>query len=68
MRIGPHTLPNALMVAPMALLFRYSLNQYSPTELMIEAFTGANYLAAVTDPYYLEVMGRTLRTAAKRLR
>ena len=39
-----------LMVAPMLLLARYSLNLYSPTELMIEAVTPANYAAAVTDP------------------
>ncbi len=52
-----------MMVAPMVLLFRYSLNLYSPTDLMIEAFTGANYVNAVTDSYYLDVMGTTLRVA-----
>jgi putative spermidine/putrescine transport system permease protein len=53
----------AMLVAPMLLLFRYSLNQFSPTELMIEAFTGQNYLNAVTDPYYREVLGSTLWVA-----
>ena len=53
----------AMMVAPMALLFRYSLNLYSPTELMIEAVTAANYINAVADPYYREVLAVTLRTA-----
>ncbi|MCW3474234.1 ABC transporter permease [Limobrevibacterium gyesilva] len=52
-----------MMVAPMVLLFRYSLNLYSPTELMIEAFTARNYLSAVTDSYYREVMGTTLQVA-----
>ena len=50
-----------LMVAPLLLLFRYSLNIYSPTELMIEAFTGANYVAAVADSYYRTVLATTLR-------
>lgn len=54
----------ALMVAPLLVLARYSLNIYSPTELMIEAFTGRNYLAAVMDPYYRAVMGTTLWVAA----
>ena len=52
-----------MMVAPMALLFRYSLNLYSPTDLMIEAVTAQNYWAAITDPYYRDVMVTTLRTA-----
>ncbi len=53
----------AVMVAPMVLLFRYSLNLYSPTELMIAAVTPANYVAAVADPYYRNVLAVTLRTA-----
>lgn len=53
----------AMMVAPMLLLFRYSLNIYSATDLMITALTPANYFAAVTDPYYREVMATTIRVA-----
>jgi putative spermidine/putrescine transport system permease protein len=53
----------AVMVAPMVLLFRYSLNLYSPTELMIRAVTAVNYVAAVDDPYYRTVLAVTLRTA-----
>ena len=53
----------AMMVAPMALLFRYSLNLYSPTDLMIAALTPANYFAAVTDPYYRAVLATTIRMA-----
>ncbi|MBU6498075.1 MAG: ABC transporter permease [Rhodospirillales bacterium] len=52
-----------MMVAPMVLLFRYSLNIFSPTELMIQALTARNYLSAVTDPYYLAVMATTIRMA-----
>jgi putative spermidine/putrescine transport system permease protein len=53
-----------VMVAPLTLLVRYSLNLYSPTELMVEALTLRNYLSAVTDPYYLETMGTTLKVSA----
>jgi len=54
----------ALMVGPLLLLARYSLNVYSPTELMISAVTGQNYLTAVADPYYRAIMATTLRIAA----
>ena len=57
-------LVTALMVAPLLLLARYSLNIYSPTELMIEALSPRNYWAAITDPYYRGVMGTTLWVAA----
>ncbi len=53
----------ALLVGPMVLLARISLNQYSPTQLMIEATTAQNYINAVTDPYYREVMATTLVVA-----
>ena len=49
----------------MALLFRYSLNQYSPSELMIAAVSAENYLAAVADPYYRGVLGTTLGVASE---
>ena len=52
-----------LLGAPMVILFRISLNSYSPTEMMTEALTAANYLRAVQDPYYLQVMGTTLAVA-----
>ncbi|HEY0352196.1 MAG TPA: ABC transporter permease [Enterovirga sp.] len=50
----------ALLIGPMVLLARISLNQYSPTQLMIEATTGQNYINAVADPYYRGVMATTL--------
>jgi len=38
----------------MAILFRISLNRFSPTELMVQALTADNYLQAFQDPYYQE--------------
>jgi putative spermidine/putrescine transport system permease protein len=52
-----------LLVAPMAFLLRISLNRYSPTELMVEAMTPDNYLRAIADPYYREVLGTTMGVA-----
>ncbi len=52
-----------LLVAPMAMLFRISLNEYSPTQLMIEALQPGNYLRALADPYYQQVMGTTMTVA-----
>ena len=53
----------ALLVAPMAMLFRISLNQYSPTQLMIEALSPENYLRAIADPYYQDVLATTMGVA-----
>ena len=52
-----------LMVGPMILMFRISLNQFSPTQLMIEAFSFDNYLQAAADPYYQEIILTTLGMA-----
>lgn len=41
----------------MAMLLRYSLNLYTPTELMVEAFTARNYVQLFADPYFREVLG-----------
>jgi putative spermidine/putrescine transport system permease protein len=53
----------ALLVVPMLMMARISLNQYDATSLMIEAFTAQNYLRAVADPYYQRVMATTLGVA-----
>jgi putative spermidine/putrescine transport system permease protein len=53
-----------LLLAPMAMLFRISLNRYSPQELMVEATTPDNYLRAIADPYYQDVLGTTMAVAA----
>lgn len=52
-----------LLVAPMLLMLRISLNQFSPTQMMIEAMSTENYLRAATDPYYQQVLGTTLGIA-----
>ncbi|MCW0234968.1 MAG: ABC transporter permease [Ferrovibrio sp.] len=52
-----------LLVAPMLLMLRISLNQFSPTQMMIEAMSADNYIRAVTDPYYQQVLGTTLGIA-----
>ena len=53
----------ALLIGPMVLLARISVNQYSATQLMIEATTPQNYINAVSDPYYRNVMLTTLVVA-----
>ncbi len=53
-----------LLVAPLLLVLRFSLNRYDPTELMIETATAANYARFVTDPFYLGVLRTTLWVAA----
>ncbi len=52
-----------LLVGPMIIMFRISLNTFSPTQLMIEAFSFDNYLQAAADPYYQEIILTTLGMA-----
>ncbi len=52
-----------LLIGPMILMFRISLNQFSPTQLMIEAFSFDNYARAATDPYYQQIILVTLGIA-----
>lgn len=52
-----------MLVAPLLLVLRFSLNRYDPTELMIETATPANYLRFVSDPFYLGVLRTTLAVA-----
>jgi putative spermidine/putrescine transport system permease protein len=62
--IGPATAIVALgVIAPLVILFRYSLNTFDPRLLMIEAVTPANYVKFFTDPFYLGVFFTTLRVA-----
>ena len=68
MRLAPLVLPAgllvaALLVAPMVFLFRISLNEYSPQTLMTEALQLGNYLRAVSDPYYQQILGATMGIA-----
>lgn len=52
-----------MLVAPLLLVLRFSLNRYDPAELMIETVTGANYLRFVSDPFYVGVLRTTLGVA-----
>jgi len=54
----------AMMMAPMAMLLRYSLNIYTPTELMVEALTLQNYVQVFADSYFRDVLILTLEVAA----
>ena len=52
-----------MMLAPLLLLARFSLNRFDQTELMIEALTPENYLRFFTDPFYLGVMRTTIEVS-----
>lgn len=52
-----------VIVLPQLLMLRFSLNQYDTATLMREAFTGQNYIAALFDPFYRDVMLRTVTVA-----
>src|SRR5258706_4123527 len=52
------------IVLPIVILFRYSLNQYTPAKVMVDAFTTENYAKVLSDPFYLAVLFRTIRVAA----
>lgn len=49
-----------LLVLPLILLFRYSLNSFVPGQFMVEALTLANYTHVFGDPYYRDVLGKTI--------
>jgi putative spermidine/putrescine transport system permease protein len=62
--IGPATFVVVLgLLLPLAILFRYSFNQFRPRVMMVEAFTAENYVRFFTDPYYVNIFLTTLRVA-----
>lgn len=62
--IGPATfIVAAGLFVPMAILFRYSLNDFKPGLMMVEAVTLNNYIKFFTDPYYHTVFFTTIRVA-----
>ena len=62
--IGPATIFVTVgLLVPIVILFRYSLNQFVPGKMMVEAWTLENYVLFVTDPYYTAAFYRTLRVA-----
>jgi putative spermidine/putrescine transport system permease protein len=62
--IGPATFVVVLgLLLPIAILFRYSFNQFRPRVMMVEAFTVENYVRFFTDPFYTNIFFTTLRVA-----
>lgn len=62
--VVPATLFVALMlIGPLAILFRYSLNKFVPGQFMVDALVIENYVKFFTDAYYLNVLARTIRVA-----
>jgi len=63
--VGPATaIVVLLLVLPLLLLFRYSLNRFIPGQFMVEAVTVENYVKVIADPYYRNVLLRTGGIAA----
>jgi len=61
LRSGSLVLPALFFVviflfAPLALILRYSFDRYDPLTLMQGVFTVENYVQAVTDPFYRNVL------------
>ena len=46
------------LIGPIAILFRYSLNQFIPGQFMVDGLTIENYVKFFTDSYYLNVLLR----------
>lgn len=65
MLVAPATLFVAIgLLIPIAILLRYSLNAFVPGKFMVEALTLDSYVRFFTDPFYLNVLWRTVRVAA----
>ncbi len=63
--LGPATLLVLLvLLAPLGLLFRYSLDRFDPSQLIIPAVTAANYVGFLTSRFYLDMLLRTIEVAA----
>ena len=63
--LAPATVFVALcLLAPLVILFRYSLNDFVTTKkMMVEAVTVSNYVKFFTDPYYTSILWTTLGIA-----
>lgn len=64
-RLGWLTAPTCLVlllafITPMALIVRYSANEFVPGELMREALTPANYVRFFTEPFYQRIFLTTI--------
>lgn len=64
MLVVPATIFVAIgLIGPIAILFRYSLNQFIPGQFMVDGLTIENYVKFFTDAFYLNVLWRTIRVA-----
>ena len=63
--LAPATIFVAIcLLAPLMILFRYSLNDFvTAKKMMVEAVTAANYIKFFTDPYYTNILWTTVRIA-----
>ncbi len=62
--VTPATIYVAIgLLVPLAILLRYSLNQFVPGKFMVDALTVENYVKFFTDPYYINVLTRTVRVS-----
>ncbi len=62
--VAPATIFIAIgLLIPIAILFRYSLNAFVPGKFMVEAVTLDNYIKFFADPFYLNILVRTVRVA-----
>lgn len=54
----------AITAAPLAVLFRYSLDRFVPGQEVAAALTAENYVKFLADPYYRQVLWTTIGVAA----
>ena len=52
------------LLAPLGLILRYSFDKYDPIKLMLGVFSVENYIQAVADPYYQNVLATTAKISA----
>ena len=63
--VGPATAFVTIgLLAPLAILLRYSFNRIDPRRIMVETFSLDNYVKFFSDPYYVGVLWTTLRVSA----
>ena len=52
------------LLAPLGLILRYSFDKYDPIKLMLGIFSAENYVQAVADPFYQNVLATTAKISA----
>jgi putative spermidine/putrescine transport system permease protein len=63
--VGPATVFVSIgLLAPLAILLRYSFNTLDPRRMMVETFSLDNYIKFFADSYYTDIFWTTLRVAA----